>query len=428
MGAWGTGLYQDDTACDVKESIKDRLIYGDEEGKRYTKEELIESILEEYEDYMQLDDDRAIVILVLADILWKNGMLTDNLKMEALKIIENKTDLERWGEDKELYKKREKVLEALKIKIESNQPEEKIIKIKRRPKPYICPWKVGDRFAYELKSEKAKEYGLEGRFLIISFERAMEWGDRDNKYYIPVMHIQITEDNKIPSTYEEIEKDVLAADAEDFRWSLHAQGDGAVGKITEIYQKCKKVQGKLKNRHAITDMEFTDPKDLEILGRIGVTAELYFQIMSLDPADVLINNIKQTIGTERGKYYWNRRKMQDSGMNLSGATDLPLLLTSIPESIYYSCGGYMDGRAEAFQSENTLTVPELLKAWTIGGQKNLGMEEVLGTLEEGKLADITVFDRNLLEINPVDARDARVVMTIMDGRTVFTENSQTEKN
>ena len=48
---------------------------------------------------------------------------------------------------------------------------------------------------------------------------------------------------KDPVPYEEIEKDVLAADAEDFRWSLHAQGDGAVGKITEIYQKCKKVQG-----------------------------------------------------------------------------------------------------------------------------------------------------------------------------------------
>lgn len=37
MGAWGTGLYQDDTACDVKESIKDRLIYGDEEGKDIPK-------------------------------------------------------------------------------------------------------------------------------------------------------------------------------------------------------------------------------------------------------------------------------------------------------------------------------------------------------------------------------------------------------
>jgi len=240
MGAWGTGLYQDDTACDVKESIKDRLIYGDEEGKRYTKEELIESILEEYEDYMQLDDDRAIVILVLADILWKNGMLTDNLKMEALKIIENKTDLERWGEDKELYKKREKVLEALKIKIESNQPEEKIIKIKRRPKPYICPWKVGDRFAYELKSEKAKEYGLEGRFLIISFERAMEWGDRDNKYYIPVMHIQITEDNKIPSTYEEIEKceyiiDEYNPKKEKYRYSTIIS-DNITSRVQKLYK------------------------------------------------------------------------------------------------------------------------------------------------------------------------------------------------
>lgn len=39
-----------------------------------------------------------------------------------------------------------------------------------------------------------------------------------------------------------------------------------------------------------------------------------------------------------------------------------------------------------------------------------------------------MFDRNLLEIDPVDAKDARVVMTIMDGRTVFTEKSQTEKN
>ena len=221
--------------------------------------------------------------------------------------------------------------------------------------------------------------------------------------------------------YGEMEADVLAADAEGFRWSLHAQGDGAVGKIAGIYDKCEKVNGKLKNRHAITDMEFTDPKDLETLGAMGVTAELYFQIMSLDPAEVLLENIEKTIGKERGKYYWNRRKMQDAGMILSGATDLPLLITSVPESVYYSCGGFMDGREEAFQPENTLTVSELLKAWTIGGQRNLGMEEKLGTLEEGKLADIAVFDRNLLEIDKKKAREAKVIMTIMDGKVVYQE-------
>lgn len=219
--------------------------------------------------------------------------------------------------------------------------------------------------------------------------------------------------------YEEIEADVLAADREDFRWTLHAQGDGAVGRIAEIYDKCKKQDGKLKNRHAVTDMEFTDPKDLEKLGAMGVTAELYFQIMSLDPAEVLIENIEKTIGSERGRYYWNRRKMQDSGMNLSGATDLPLLITSVPESVYYSCGGYMDGREEPFQTENTITVSELLKAWTIGGQKNLGMDDRLGTLEEGKLADIAVFDRNLLTADKRSVREAEAVMTIMDGNIVY---------
>ena len=221
--------------------------------------------------------------------------------------------------------------------------------------------------------------------------------------------------------YEEIEADVLAADAEGFRWSLHAQGDGAVGKIAEIYDKCQKVNGKLKNRHALTDMEFTDPKDLDKLGTMGAAAELYFQIMSLDPGSVLIENIKKTIGTARGKYYWNRRKMQDSGICLSGATDLPLLVTSVPESIFYSCGGYMDGLDQPFQTQNTLTVAELLKAWTIGGQKNLGMEQKLGTLEAGKLADITVFDRNLLQTETREAREAGVVMTMMDGRIVYTK-------
>ena len=219
--------------------------------------------------------------------------------------------------------------------------------------------------------------------------------------------------------YDEIEADVLAADAEDFRWSLHAQGDGAVGKITQIYEKCKKEDGRLKNRHAVTDMEFTDPADLEKLGNMGVTAELYFQIMSLDPAKVLLDNISRTIGSERGKYYWNRRKMQDSGMILSGATDLPLLITSLPESVYYSCGGYLDGRDTSFQPENTITVSEMLKAWTIGGARNLSMEDKLGTLEEGKLADITVSDRDFLHADPANVKNAGVVMTIMDGKTVY---------
>ena len=91
--------------------------------------------------------------------------------------------------------------------------------------------------------------------------------------------------------------------------------------------------------------------------------------------------------------------MLDSGVVLSGATDLPLMITDIPEAIYHGCGGYFPEGGEPFNKENTITIPEMLKAWTRGGAYNLGMEEKLGTLEEGKLADIAVLDKNVFEVS-----------------------------
>jgi hypothetical protein len=218
--------------------------------------------------------------------------------------------------------------------------------------------------------------------------------------------------------YEEIERDVLAADKEGFRWSLHCQGDGAVSNVTSIYEKCQMNDGHLRNRHALTDMEFTHPDDLDRLGRIGASAELYFQIMSLDPGEVVLENIENTIGKNRGRYYWNRRKMKDAGMNLCGATDLPLMVTDVPASIYYSAGGHLEG-GRLFNEQNTLRSSEILKAWTIGGAVNLGMEDKLGTLEAGKYADIAVFDRDLTDPEALKCKEGNVVMTIMNGNIVY---------
>ena len=219
--------------------------------------------------------------------------------------------------------------------------------------------------------------------------------------------------------YPLIEKELMEVDKNGFRYSLHAQGDGAVHKVVELYDKCRKENGRLVNRHAITDMEFSNPKDLEKMGALGVTGEIYFQIMSLDPGDEVKAAIEKTIGNERGRYYWNRRKMLDSGVVLSGATDLPLMITDIPEAIYHGCGGYFPEGGEPFNKENTITIPEMLKAWTRGGAYNLGMEEKLGTLEEGKLADIAVLDKNVFEVSMEQMRDVTVAMTMTNGRITY---------
>ncbi len=223
--------------------------------------------------------------------------------------------------------------------------------------------------------------------------------------------------------WEGLKRDALAADEEGFRFSLHAQGDGAIGKTVDIFEQCRRDEnGKMKNRQAITDLECSDPADLERMGRLGIVAEVYPQIMSIADRAGKVAMIEEKIGMDRGRFYWNRRKMADSGVVISCGTDLPLLYDDIPESVYHTVGGLFPEGGEPFNKENTLTTAELLKAWTSGGQYNLGCEKELGTLEAGKLADIAVLDGDLFKIDPADARGMKVFMTIVNGRVVYPTN------
>lgn len=220
--------------------------------------------------------------------------------------------------------------------------------------------------------------------------------------------------------YALIKKETLAADAEDFRFSLHAQGDAAIAKVIDIYKECKQANGKLINRHSITDIEFSDPVDIDRMGSLGVIAEVYPQIMSIATGDSKIAMIKEKIGMHRCKYYWNRRKMVDSGVIISCGTDLPLMIPNIPESIYHGCGGLFPEGGKPFNKENTITIDEMLTAWTKGGQYNLNHENFLGTLEEGKLADIAVLDKDIFSMNIENIREVKVCLTIVNGKIVFT--------
>lgn len=221
--------------------------------------------------------------------------------------------------------------------------------------------------------------------------------------------------------YGQIEKDVLKADQAGFRFSLHTQGDGAVAKAIDIFSKCQKdSSGKLKHRHVLTDLELTDLEDLKRCSEIGILAEVYPQIMSLyESGQDKISLTKEKVG-ERIKYYWNRRGMLDAGMVISCATDLPLLVDDLGESIYHACYGKFNDGTE-LNPNNAITVEELLRAWTLGGAVNLSKEKLLGTLEEGKLADLIVLNCDTRKISASNAKEVKVVYTMVDGQVVYRE-------
>ena len=166
MGAWGTGLYSDDFALDVKND----LLAAINDGKSCRT--AIEELGRKYEVYTHNDNpDIPVFWFVCADVLWRKGRLEDDVKQITLSYIDSGVDVMRWAvESPSMARRRKAVLEKLRSRLLSPQPEAKPIRIKRL---YVCPWNIGDVYAIVLTSDFAKEAGFEGTYALFQMAEKM---------------------------------------------------------------------------------------------------------------------------------------------------------------------------------------------------------------------------------------------------------------
>lgn len=157
MGAWGAKLYQDDTAQDVKEVFTAGL----REGKG--TEEITENLIRQYSSAMDDIYCAPAFWFSLADTQWNLGRLMPEVKEQALTWLDKGGDLSVWQEENpKLAPQRAAVLSDLREKLNTPQPPEKKIS---KPRPYICPWKNGDVFAYQFKSEYSRENNCFNKYI-----------------------------------------------------------------------------------------------------------------------------------------------------------------------------------------------------------------------------------------------------------------------
>ena len=84
---------------------------------------------------------------------------------------------------------------------------------------------------------------------------------------------------------------------------------------------------------------------------------------------------------------------------------------------------YYDGKPESgWNPQEKLSIEELIDAYTLNATYAEGRENELGTLEPGMLADITVLNHNILNMEEDTAlRDVQAVLTIVDGEVVYSQ-------
>lgn len=160
MGAWGTGIHQND----VSEDLKDFYIGCLKAGK--TDEEALADTLADFDAEISDDEDAIDVYISLADIMWKKGRLTDDIKRHALDMIERERDFGRF--DEKSLKKRIAILDKFKDQLESEMPARKKIAIH---KPYDSGMKEGEVYYYkvpEFKEDFYVKYNIyAGKYIIL---------------------------------------------------------------------------------------------------------------------------------------------------------------------------------------------------------------------------------------------------------------------
>lgn len=159
MGTWGTGLYQDDTTCDIKDDYITYLQIG------MTNEEATKKVIEENDWCFEDEEEGALLWFALADTQWKYGRLLDEVKEKAIECIDSGIDLEKWKEeDEKLCEKRKKVLEALKEKLNSEQPPEKKV---TKMKFFRAHWKVGDILLYQILNKELEGHKWYKKYILL---------------------------------------------------------------------------------------------------------------------------------------------------------------------------------------------------------------------------------------------------------------------
>jgi hypothetical protein len=148
MGVWGTAVFSDDTACDVRDSYIELV------GDSLSGPEATKRLLSEWSQSLEDPDEAPVFWLALASTQWKCGRLEPHVLQQALNVIDGGSDLARWDAGSRDHKKRKAVLEKLRAQLISPHPPEK--RIPRRFRDWNS-WAVGDLIAYRL---------LSGRFII----------------------------------------------------------------------------------------------------------------------------------------------------------------------------------------------------------------------------------------------------------------------
>ena len=218
---------------------------------------------------------------------------------------------------------------------------------------------------------------------------------------------------------------LLAADSAGIQLRVHAIGDQANSLLLDIVDTLEMMNGQKDRRFRLVHAQVIAPEDFQRFKGRKIIAEVQPYHVTDD-----MRWMEERIGHERCKGAYAFKTLEDNDCILSFGSDWPGTNAS-----YYPINPLMGIFAattrqtingtpeEGWFPDQKLPTEKAVKAYTYGSAYGAFEENIKGTLEVGKLADLAVINTNIFNTPPKRWLDAEFVYTIVGGKIVY-ENTK----
>lgn len=209
---------------------------------------------------------------------------------------------------------------------------------------------------------------------------------------------------------------IIAADKAGLQINIHAIGDRANATVLDNFARASETNGARDRRFRIEHAQHIRHEDIKRFGSQKVVA-------SMQPFHII----------DDGRWAWKRldekrlkgtyafRSLLASGAILAFGSDSPVAPLNPLLGVYAAVTRRTldDKNPNGWVPEQKITVEETIRAFTVGSAFAEFQEKVKGTIETGKLADFVILSEDIFTIDPVKIRDAKVNLTVVDGKIVY---------
>jgi predicted amidohydrolase YtcJ len=213
-----------------------------------------------------------------------------------------------------------------------------------------------------------------------------------------------------------MEKWCFDADKNHLQLSVHAIGDRANSWMLDLFDKITKENPKWDRRFRLEHAQHVRFQDIPRFTEFGVIA-------SVQPYHCIDDGVwaEKRIGPERIKYTYPFKSFLDAGVKVCFGTDWYVAPLNPLLGLYAAVTRRTldDKNPNGWIPEQKISIEDAIKCYTINSAYAGFEENIKGSIEVGKLADLIVLSDDILTIDPVKIKDAKVEMTMFDGKIIY---------